>query len=185
MQSLPSVCRSCQLLPFCCDNSDAAALAMAACAIQQFQPEDLGSQIRLSHVCISPSPSKSIPEAMCSSPAGGAGLDTHCPSHRVELPCHTAHPFRDWHLQPWPLFSTKIPLGWVQDPRFLGTEVPPATISVWETIPWQSLQRMCSADRIQAVRDVPWVGLLTMSRISLLFFYIAQPQPRDSRGMQS
>lgn len=120
MQSLPRVCRSCQLLPFCCDNSDAAAVAMAACAIQQFQPEDLGSQTRLSHVCISPSPSKSIPEATCSSPAGGVGLDTYCPSHGVELPCHAAHPSRDWHLQPWPLFSIKIPLGWVQDLKFFG-----------------------------------------------------------------
>lgn len=107
------------------------------CHTQEYQPEGLGSQVRLSHVCISSSLSKSIPETKCSSPAGRAGLDTRSPSYRVELPCHPAPLLKDWHLQICPLFSVKISLGCFQDLKFSGhkssTYIDTTTISVWET----------------------------------------------------
>lgn len=123
---------------------------------------------------------------MCSSPAGRAGLDTRSPSHRVEWPCHTAWPLRDWYFQTCLLFPIKVCLGWFQDPKCSGhrstTYIDAATISVWETIQWQLLLRMSSADRIQVGSDVPWAGFLTMYRTSLLFFYIAQTEYQKPQG---
>ena len=119
IQSLPSVCTSGQLLPFCYDSSYAVIAAIAAHAIRRSFSQRIHEAKSICHASASPPAFTRTSLKQCSTVLGLAGraqLDTNCfPSYRVELPCHAAlcdHMLRDWHLQNYLLFSIKASLGW-------------------------------------------------------------------------
>lgn len=106
MQSLPSVCTSCQLLPFCYDNSYAVIASVAVCAIRRSFSQRIHGAKSICHTSASPAAFMRTSLKQYSTVlglAGGGQLDLNCfPSYRVELPCHPVpcgHEFRLWYLQ--------------------------------------------------------------------------------------
>lgn len=126
MQPLPRVCRSCQLLPFCWDSSDAATEAVTAHGTLRSSSQRIWEAKSVCHMSASPPAS---PRA--SQEQHAAVLQVEQGLRHTLLPTEWNCPamflsLRDWHLQTCLLFSIKISLVGFRSPSFLGTAGPPS-----------------------------------------------------------